>query len=434
VQVVIALPRAEEIDRLDAPVCGVPLLVRVMETALRSGGSKVLLVLPAVWVDGWLRDHLWSRTIRSTGIETVEIGQAFDPSRLEHWHAIAHCLDDRFLWMPYDYLAHPPALKELLATAARHPGSAVRFSGAAEAGPDKRIFERPSVLLKSDQVAGRASQFQVATVNGQPGVSARPPATLKDAEVELVRRSGKVTDGIYSRFNRKLCRPAVRWLSHTSVTPNAVTFGGLAVAVLASLCFAQGSWLWNIAGAALFFLSGLFDEIDGMLARLRFQESAFGCWLETIVDYATYLLVFAGMTVGGYRRGGTVYLALGAALLFGSVLSFFAISVQRKLAAPAGRPNEYSQRYLAALERDVGNPISRAARQLQFLLKKGVLVHYVLLFAVLDLLPVLLFLGAFGANAAWMATLYFNKRLFLPDRGTSQRLAHGRPAPAEVEK
>ena len=119
-QVVIALPRAEEIDRLDAPVCGVPLLVRVMETALRSGGSKVLLVLPAVWVDGWLRDHLWSRTIRSTGIETVEIGQAFDPSRLEHWHAIAHCLDDRFLWMPYDYLAHPPALKELLATAARH--------------------------------------------------------------------------------------------------------------------------------------------------------------------------------------------------------------------------------------------------------------------------------------------------------------------------
>lgn len=433
-QVVIALPRAEEIDRLDAPVCGVPLLVRVMETALRSGGSKVLLVLPATWVDGWLRDHLWSRTIRSAGIETVEIGRAFDPSRPEDWHAIAHCLDDRFLWMPYDYLAHPPALKELLATAASHPGVAVRFSGMVETGPDGRIFERPTVLLKRDQLDGDTGQLQAVAVSGQPGVSVRPPATVRDAEVELVRRSGKVTDGIYSRFNRQLCRPTVRWLSRTRVTPNAVTFGGLAVAVLAGLCFAQGSWLWNVAGAALFFLSGLFDEIDGMLARLKFQESAFGCWLETVVDYATYLLVFAGMTVGGYRRGGTVYLATGAALLFGSVLSFFVISVQRKLAAPAGRPNEYSQRYLAALERDAANPISRTARQLQFLLKKGVLVHYVLLFAVLDLLPVLLFLGAFGANAAWMATLYFNKRLFLPPTRANQRLAHRRPAPAEVEK
>jgi phosphatidylglycerophosphate synthase len=399
--------------------------------ALRSGGSKVLLVLPAGWVKGWLRDHLWSRTIPSAGIETVEIGQAFDPSRPEDWHAIAHCLDDRFLWMPCDYVAHRPALKELLATAADHPGAAVRFSGVVEAGPDGSIFETPTVLLKRGQLDGDTGQFKVAAVNGQPGASVRPPATVRDAEAELVRRSGKVTDGIYSRFNRKLCGPAVSWLSRTRVTPNAVTFGGLAVAVLAGLCFAQGAWLWNVAGALLFFLSGLFDEIDGMLARLKFQESAFGCWFETIVDYTTYLLVFAGMTVGGYRRGGTVYLALGAALLFGSVLSFFAISVQRKLVAPPGRPNEYSQRYLAALERDAANPISRAARQLQFLLKKGVLVHYVLLFAVLDLLPALLSLGAFGANAAWMATLYFNKRLFLPT--TCERCWPQHPGP-EVER
>jgi phosphatidylglycerophosphate synthase len=262
----------------------------------------------------------------------------------------------------------------------------------------------------------------------------RSPAAVPDAEAELVRRSGKVTDGIYSRFNRKLCRPAVRWLSRTRVTPNAVTFGGLAVAVLAGLCFAQGSWLWNVAGAALFFVSGLFDEIDGMLARLKFHESAFGCWLETMVDYATYLLVFAGITVGGYRRGGGGYLALGSALLFGSVLSFIVISVQRKLAAPAARPNEYSQRYLAALERDAGNPISRIVRLLQFLLKKGVLVHYFLLFAVLDLVPVLLFLGAFGANVAWMVTLYFNRRLFRPSQPAHRRLAARRPAIAEAER
>ena len=262
----------------------------------------------------------------------------------------------------------------------------------------------------------------------------RPPATLRDTEAELVRHSGKVTDGVYSRFNRWLCRPLVRWLSHTTVTPNAVTFGGLAVAILAGICFAQGSWLWNVAGAALFFISGLFDEIDGMLARLKFQESAFGCWLETMVDYSTYLIIFAGMSVGGYRRGGPLYLALGAALLFGCVLSFIVVSVQRKLAAPPERPNEYAGRYLAALEDDRGNLISRTVRLLQFLTKKGVLVHYLLLFAVLGALPVVFFLGAFGANVAWMVTIYFNRRLFASKYRWRGEMTSGLPAPVEVKK
>ena len=159
-------------------------------------------------------------------------------------------------------------------------------------------------------------------------------------EAELVRRTGKVTDGIYSKFNRRLCWPAVRWLSHTRVTPNAISFVGLAVGAVSALCFARGTWAWDIAAALFFFVSGLFDEIDGMLARLKFRESAFGCWLETFIDYTTYLLAFAGMAVGGYRRGGAVFLAVGTALLVGSLLSFFVISVQRKLAARAN-PTEY---------------------------------------------------------------------------------------------
>ena len=39
-------------------------------------------------------------------------------------------------------------------------------------------------------------------------------------------------------------------------------------------------------------------------------------------------------------------------------------------------------------------------------------MHYVFLFAVLGLLPVVLSLGAFGANVAWIVTIYFNFRLF----------------------
>ncbi len=302
-QVVIALPPVAEMGRLECRVCGVTLLVRVMATALRSGGSSVLLVLPPACPRERLAALLNSRVLASARIDTVETARPFDPGSTEDWRAIAHALDERFLWMPCDYLAHKQTLAGLLTSAAAHPRTAVRFSGVLEYGPGRRILDRPAVFLKGDPIGGGAGRFEAATTAGWRGMSMRPPARVSDGEAELVRGSGKATDGIYSRFNRRLCRPAVRWLSHTPATPNAVTFAGLAVAVLAGLCFAQGTWLWGVAGAALFFVSGLFDEIDGMLARLTFQESAFGCWLETMVDYATYLIVFAGMTVGRVRAG-----------------------------------------------------------------------------------------------------------------------------------
>ncbi len=433
-QVVIALPPVEEIDRLETPVCGVPLLVRVIATALRSGGTRVLLVRPPGLSRDGLREHLLSPALDPARIETAQVAAPFDPRKPDNWRAIAPQLDAHFLWVPCDYVAHKSAVIDLLSVAAEHPRTSVRFSSAADCGPDSRVSECPTVFRKDDLIEGRSATFEVVTLPGQPGVSLRPPAMVKHAEAELVCRSGKVTDGIYSRFNRKLCRPAVRWLSRTRVTPNAISFGGLAVAAVAGISFAQGSWPWDVAGAVLFFISGLFDEIDGMLARLKFQESAFGCWLETMIDYTTYLLAFAGMAIGGYRRGGEVYLFLGAALLFGSVLSFIVISVQRRLAAPADRPNEYAQRYLAALERDTGNPISRSVRQLQFLTKKGVLINYLLVFAVLGLLPLFLFLAAFGANVAWMVTIYFNRRLFLPRPSGRTKTASRRVLPAEVEK
>jgi phosphatidylglycerophosphate synthase len=176
------------------------------------------------------------------------------------------------------------------------------------------------------------------------------------------------------------------------------------------------------------------DEIDGMLARIKFQESTFGCWFETMVDYSSYLLIFAGMTAGGYRRGEWMYLPLGASLLLGSLLAFIVISIQRRLAAPPERPNEYSRRYLAALDRDSANPISLAIRHLQFLTKKGVLIHYILLFAVLGALPAVLCLSAVGANVAWMVTIYFNRRLFSSQRRARKERIPNVAAPVEVVK
>lgn len=425
-QVVIALPAAADIERLEQPVCGIPLLTRVIAAAARAGGSRVLLLAPKD-----LQLARLTRAVRTEALEpmcfcVVDVPHPFDPYSEDDWRSIAEHLEDRFLWSPCDYVAYRAALKDLAAAAASRPRVALRFEQRTGG-----LFEQLAVVLKRDVIDGDPEQRQFAMIRTEPGISARPPVRISDIEAELVRRSGKETDGIYSRFNRKLCRPAVRWLSHTRITPNAVSFAGLAVAVISGACFAQGTWAWDILGALLFFASGLFDEIDGMLARVKFQESAFGCWLETFVDYATYLLAFAGMAIGGYVRSGPLYLWIGFAVLAGCLLSFFVISVQRKLSA-ASAPTEYYQRHLKALDRDSHNPISKGVRILQFLLRKGVLIHYVLLFAVCNIIAVLFFLAAIGANAAWIVTVYLNRRLYLSRKPVKDQPAARWPAQVEA--
>jgi len=210
-------------------------------------------------------------------------------------------------------------------------------------------------------------------------------------------------------------------LAHTPITPNLVTFAGLAVAIVSAYYFAQGSYLTSLAGALLFFFSGLLDEVDGMLARVRFSDSAFGTWLEGTVDNVTYLLLFVGITFGLYRQRGSQEILIGEAALVGSVLAVLVISWQRKRSTRPDRPQEYLGNVYKLLDKDRGNWVSRAVREVHIFLKKGVFIHYVLLFTALGLLPVLLRLAAFASNVTWILALYFSYRFFRrqrPDAGT----------------
>jgi len=244
-----------------------------------------------------------------------------------------------------------------------------------------------------------------------PGWTVYSRQTARQAEHALVRRSGKEWDGIYSKFNRRLCWPVVRWLSKTPITPNMVTFCGLPIAMWSGYWFAQGHWGAYVIGALLYFATVLVEEIDGMLARNTFRESAFGCWLDSFVDYATYVPLFGGMTLGLTRQFGSRWMALGLLLLFGTAMTCWVAVRQRKVATTPDRPEQYLRRYYRLLEGDSGNIISKFVRQVHLFIKKGVLCHYVLTFSALGALPVFFCMAVFGSNLAWLLGLYTG-RLF----------------------
>ena len=64
------------------------------------------------------------------------------------------------------------------------------------------------------------------------------------------------------------------------------------------------------------------------------------------------------------------------------------------------------------LDKDSGNWISRAVRHLQAFVRRGVMVHYIVIFTVIGALPLIFVLATIGAHLTWIVTLYFNRRFF----------------------
>ena len=373
---------------LTREVAGVPLLVRVIVTAMRAGVNKLLIIwAPDVDRSAWDQCALFPLL---RGLQIAHLVRRFDPDQPASWAGIAETVQEPFYWLPWNWVTHKRALAEL-----------VRLSAKPES------WEAPALLDKHAVLGNETGRVHEA--KGFPITSER---RIAEAERFLVAHSGKPSDGVYSRFNRWLCRPAVRLLTHTPVTPNWVTLGGLLVGIAAAFKYAQGHYAAYVTGALLFFLSGLFDEADGMLARIKFRESVFGTWFEGFVDEATYLLLFGGITVGLYRERGPRELTYGYLLLIGCALSIAITRWQRKLATAPDRPHEYAGRLNRLLEEDSSNLVSRIVRQIHIFIKKGVSVHYLLIFTVLGGLPWLLRLAALGANLTWTLALYFNRRYF----------------------
>jgi phosphatidylglycerophosphate synthase len=399
-QVVIAIPEIfalvseQKAAELLRPIAGVPLVMRTVVTAARAGVSDILLICPAALSVQIVQQLVESTVQYGVRISVIQLAD-FDQRACSGWNALEPHLHQQFLWVPWNWVT----TKQFLA---QRPLSDIRSVD----------WSKPAYTTLHEVSRDNAT----TALLHHEGVAVTSPESAATAERFLVAHSGKATDGIHSSFNRQICRPFVRMLSHTSVTPNAVTFGGVLVSTIPAIAFAHGSYWWSVLGALFFYIAGLFDEMDGMLARLKFAESPRGTYLEGFADGLSYLLLFTGITIGMYRHYGLVAIFMGIALLVGATLALIATSLQRKRATTPDRPNEYLGRFYQLLEKDSGNWISRIVRQVQGFQRRPILIHYIVLFTLLGLLPLIFFLATLGAHLTWILVLYFNRRFFMEPR------------------
>src|SRR5713226_5663581 len=121
----------------------------------------------------------------------------------------------------------------------------------------------------------------------------------------------------YKGWLQRVADPVARLLVRARVRPNQLTVLGLGVSVVAAYAFAQGRLR---VGAALLAVAGLFDFFDGSLARLANRVSAFGAFLDSVVDRYSDLVVLLGIVLFYHRAADVQGVFLTMITVIGTVM------------------------------------------------------------------------------------------------------------------
>ena len=88
---------------------------------------------------------------------------------------------------------------------------------------------------------------------------------------------------------------------NTKLSPNTITVLTLFLGVAAALVTAQATYTSMLIGAALLQLNSILDGVDGELARVRFQYSKLGQWLDTVCDDLANTMFYAGTAYAAFQ-------------------------------------------------------------------------------------------------------------------------------------
>ncbi len=156
----------------------------------------------------------------------------------------------------------------------------------------------------------------------------RSPAEVAAIERAMLVALRSPEDGpIVDRYvNRGVSARLTRWVIPLRVTPNQVTCASLVTGLLGAWLLSREGGVPSLVGLALFQLSVILDHVDGEVARLKFQFSRLGKWLDNASDHVVDLAVIASLTwrVAGEGTAG-YFMPLGLAAALGVTGSFLIV-------------------------------------------------------------------------------------------------------------
>ena len=166
------------------------------------------------------------------------------------------------------------------------------------------------------------------------------PDTFRLAGKALLGELGaKTDDGPVARYlNRPLSTRISGVLARYPITPNHISVFSFFCSLLAAGLFITGGYPALALGGLLAQFASVIDGSDGEIARLKFQSSKYGGWLDAVLDrYADAFLLF-GLTWHHFNNHSQNWvLPLGFAAIIGSfMLSYTADKYDNLMKARIG--------------------------------------------------------------------------------------------------
>lgn len=197
---------------------------------------------------------------------------------------------------------------------------------AAKGGATRAIVPAAPIALRADLpievewvLPGTAAPEGARAIPGDvvAGVTIRDPASLRAAEHALIAGLNKSFEGPVDKyFNSIFSRPITTALMRTRIRPNHITIIATLIGLVGAAFLLRGSWLAFAIGGTLLEIQCILDSCDGEIARLKYQGSRLGQWLDTLTDGVldNAFVACASIAAGGLWQ--TVGLALVGSRIF----------------------------------------------------------------------------------------------------------------------
>ena len=118
-------------------------------------------------------------------------------------------------------------------------------------------------------------------------------------------------------FFGRIINAIVSALALSRVHPNVLTFLGLVINIWAAFLFAAGKF---IPGGIVLIGAGLFDMVDGRVARETNRVTRFGGFFDSVIDRYSDLGVLVGLLVYYASINRFFYVVLTAIVMTGTVM------------------------------------------------------------------------------------------------------------------
>jgi CDP-diacylglycerol--glycerol-3-phosphate 3-phosphatidyltransferase len=112
-----------------------------------------------------------------------------------------------------------------------------------------------------------------------------------------------------------------RWLvTVLSIKPDTLTLIGLIINVIAAWLLGIG---WFFEAGLVIIGAGLFDMIDGRVARPLRSETPFGAFFDSVIDRFSDIVLFIGLITYYARTSRISYVVLTSIVLMGAVMTSY---------------------------------------------------------------------------------------------------------------